>query len=404
MDNLNLSNDNEIKIFGFQRAAASNAATAVLRTSIDVIYQTQLQEDGLDKTGQERRKQQLNIENQELQGKINSLRLEIDNVNTNLIPHETNKIQEFNERIVAIKNQEISIPTDKVGFIISLSITILLLGYLFVFYSSTIYSAFFFNAGSQLAKGGAIQLDAIFSVIFQPKAIQMAYRAGGLTIAFVLIAPVIFLGLGYLIHKYLEAKQYFALVVILLFTLLFDALMAYQITEKAHQVQYITGLVTFPWTFSMVFKEVAFYLVIAAGFVVYVIWGLLLNATLKEIPKFNQKQQAEKIKEQRIADVQIQIDHIRNDVIPPLRQQIVDKQQEIASSETQIAKNTQYLNAIENGIILLDIAKLKQRLQTFLQGWHQFIGAMPTSNAERDTLFNTSNQEVEDFIRQRINN
>lgn len=167
-----------------------------------------------------------------------------------------------------------------VSFSILVLITIALTFYLFVFYSSTVYSSFYGNVDSGM--GGFIRAS-VFT--------EAAENGTGAT-AIIILAPFIFIGLGFLIHSALKENRALALKrkkakhgllgMLLAMTFAFDALMAYKISESIHNNLYIKGLTDTPWNYNLIFTDVNFMLVLFSGFVVYVIWGLLLDKVMQD--------------------------------------------------------------------------------------------------------------------------
>lgn len=165
-----------------------------------------------------------------------------------------------------------------VSFAILVFVTIGLTLYLFVFYSSTVYSSFYGNVDSGM--GGFIRASVFTE----------AQEKGTGSVAIIILAPFIFIGLGFLIHSCLKEnraralrkkKAKYGLLGLLLFmTLAFDALMAYKISESIHYDQYIKGLTDIPWNYNLIFSDINFFLILFSGFVVYVIWGLLLDKVM----------------------------------------------------------------------------------------------------------------------------
>lgn len=146
--------------------------------------------------------------------------------------------------------------------------------YLFTFYISTSYSAFFktFDPNSNLMMN-----------VLDPKAFEKAWNDGTLEGAFVTLIPFVFLGLGYLIHMFSETKSignYLKIGILFLTTFVFDAILAYQIEEKIYEMN--KTFESPPFDLAIAFTKIQFWGIIFAGFVVYVIWGLVFDFIMKE--------------------------------------------------------------------------------------------------------------------------
>lgn len=214
----------------------------------------------------------------------------------------------------------------KAHFFIGLFVLVPITLYLLVFYISASYSAFFKNFES-------IELQ---SAIFDAQAFNKALKDGWLEAVFVSTIPFAFMGLGYLIHMFLKEKVWGKVKVggLLVITFVFDSILAYLIESKIYQIE--RTLMSEDFDLKIAFSRIEFWGIIFAGFVVYIIWGLVFDFIMKEHEnydkiklfinnqnesKLNLKKQAnaislviEKIKEEmtsiigRIQEIQSKID------------------------------------------------------------------------------------------------
>ncbi|RXG21929.1 BAR domain-containing protein [Leeuwenhoekiella aequorea] len=155
-----------------------------------------------------------------------------------------------------------------IGLILLLPITI----YLFVFYISASYSGFFkdFETGSLTA------------AIFDADALGKAINDGWLEAVFVGTIPFVFMGLGYLVHMFQKIKGWQAFLklgLLFILTFIFDIILAYLIEKKIFQFDAVLGE---SFTPQIAIESVNFWGIIFAGFVVYVIWGLVFDFVMKE--------------------------------------------------------------------------------------------------------------------------
>lgn len=160
----------------------------------------------------------------------------------------------------------------KAQFIIGLLLLIPITIYLFVFYISASYSAFFkdFETGSLTA------------AIFDAKALEKAISDGWLEAVFVGTIPFVFMGLGYLVHMFQKIKgvmSYLKLVALFVLTFMFDVILAYLIEKKIFEFDRVLGQEFSP---ALALESVNFWGIIFAGFVVYIIWGLVFDFVMKE--------------------------------------------------------------------------------------------------------------------------
>lgn len=232
--------------------------------------------------------------------------------------------------------------------------------YLFTFYISTSYSAFFKNFD---ASGNIIQsvLDA--------QAFNKAWEEGLLEGAFVTLIPFVFLGLGYLIHMFGENKNwinYSKVALLFIITFVFDAILAYEIESKLYELNKTFS--SAPFDLSVAFTKNQFWGIIFAGFIVYIIWGLVFDFVMKE------HKEKDKIKNEQI---------IRQKNILVHQERIVDfeKQKEeirnsIGSIKELIAKAKGRVEELQNIIdgVIIPTKDYKSYASEYMQGWITFIG------------------------------
>lgn len=156
-----------------------------------------------------------------------------------------------------------------IGLILLIPITI----YLFVFYISATYSAFFKEFAD----------DSLSAAIFDAQAFSNAMKAGILEGVLVVTIPSVFLGLGYIIHMVQKGKgivNMLRVAALFVLTFLFDGLLAYQIEKKIYDFN--KTLESAPYNLKIALGEAEFWMIIFAGFVVYIIWGLVFDLIMKE--------------------------------------------------------------------------------------------------------------------------
>lgn len=194
-----------------------------------------------------------------------------------------------------------------IGLFLLLPITV----YLFVFYISASYSAFFkdFETGSLTA------------AIFDADALGKAINDGWLEAVFVGTIPFVFMGLGYLVHMFQKTKGWLAivkLVFLFVLTFLFDVILAYLIEKKIFLFNAVLGD---KFTPTDAVQSVNFWGIIFAGFIVYVIWGLVFDFVMKEyenvdkIKSFIRGKQAEiKNAIQKKTELNTQMEEVKKDI------------------------------------------------------------------------------------------
>ena len=349
---------------GFQEASSCQAKSSALSGFLHDIYNLFLNEQKLDKEGIKAKLKQLEGENIQKESKKNQL----NSLVNNLIKEKENKEKRINEteleRIAAIGDDNPD-TGGTIPFVIGAFITILLTFYLFVFYSSAAYSTFY---GVKPGDG------PIRATVFAD-----ALSKGGGVIAMVLLFPVIFLGLGFLIHDAIEKIKkgetkvqkltpILTISALLIVTLIADAFIGYKIAQGVHNNEYEAGLSDSIWDFQMIYSDVTFYLVLILGFVVYIIWGFLLNFVLSHDYL---KTESEKVKL-----IKAQYDNILkeyNKELLMVEERLQYTKAEVITVEKEIEHIQKDINNYENGAIPINTSLLKASVGQYMGGWYSFI-------------------------------
>ena len=366
--------------YGFQSATNSQSNPESIDGYLNKVYDKFLEDQKLDETGVKNRISRLREEVILEKSRKNDLQAEITTYNANKIDKE-NEIQELELERIDIKNGEGELG-DTTSFIIGAFITILLTLYLFVFYSSSGYSSFY---GIKQGSLGFINAN-VFSD---------ALNRGGGVFALIILFPVSFLGLGFLIHKALEENkglvkegksQKYGLISVLLFiTFIADAFIGYKIAEGVHNNEFNAGRTNELWNFNMIFSDINFYLVLILGFVVYVIWGFLLNYVLSHSYL---KTENEKTKIM-LGNISNRIQEKRNE-LNIILSKIAKAESDILSCNAKIEDKEKNISGYETGDIPINISTLKAAIGEFMGGWQYFTNG----NFNSDDALKLNNEAI----------
>ena len=366
--------------YGFQSATNSQSNPESIDGYLNKVYDKFLEDQKLDETGVKNRISRLREEVILEKSRKNDLQAEITTYNANKIDKE-NEIQELELERIDIKNGEGELG-DTTSFIIGAFITILLTLYLFVFYSSSGYSSFY-----GIKKGS---LGFINANVFSD-----ALNRGGGVFALIILFPVIFLGLGFLIHNALEENkglvkegksQKYGLISVLLFiTFIADAFIGYKIAEGVHNNEFNAGRTNELWNFNMIFSDINFYLVLILGFVVYVIWGFLLNYVLSHSYL---KTENEKTKIM-LGNISNRIQEKRNE-LNIILSKIAKAESDILSCNAKIEDKEKNISGYETGDIPINISTLKAAIGEFMGGWQYFTNG----NFNSDEALKLNNEAI----------
>ena len=194
------------------------------------------------------------------------------------------KIQLFKSEIVDVRHNPEKYVEDvdkkpKAQFYLGLIVLIPITFYLLVFYISASYSAFFKTFDPNAT---------VTAAIFDANALSKAIEDGWLEGVFVATIPFAFMGLGYLIHMFQKHKNWLSFVKIgtlFVVTFIFDAILAYQIEKKIYDFDKTP--ISPPFDVGIALTSPEFWGIIFAGFVVYIIWGLVFDFIMKEYENFD---------------------------------------------------------------------------------------------------------------------
>ena len=242
-----------------------------------------------------------------------------------------------------------------IGLLLLIPITL----YLFTFYISTSFSAFFKTFDPDVS---------IMQSVLDAQAFNKAWSEGLLEGSFVTFIPFVFLGLGYLIHMFGENKgwvNYVKIFLLFVVTFVFDAILAYEIESKIYELNKTFD--TPPFDLAIAFTKNQFWGIIFAGFVVYIIWGLVFDFIMKE-HKEKDKIKNEQIKKQK--DILV-----HQDKIAVLEKQIEEIKNSIGSIKELVIKAKGRIEELQNIIdgVIIPTKEYKSYASEYVQGWITFI-------------------------------
>ncbi|REG90486.1 ABC transporter permease [Flavobacterium aquicola] len=246
-----------------------------------------------------------------------------------------------------------------VGLILILPITL----YLLVFYISASYSAFFKEFSD----------DSLTAAIFDADALTNSFKASWLEGVLVITIPFVFMGLGYIIHMVQKGKgikNTFRMIALFTTTFLFDGLLAYIIEKKIYDFNKTPDSPVYNLRIAL--EQAEFWMIIFAGFVVYIIWGLVFDFVMKE-----------------------------HENMDKIRVFIRGKKEELANLEKVKLENSNKINDFKQKVVSTNgtIRELQSKIDGFVfpvkeylnyhhqykEGWYQAIGteiALPYKEKE----------------------
>lgn len=377
------------KNYGKRCCGLANGNPVSLPPFLQSIYNSEKNQQAQDAAQQ----QKLKIQTQD----------EINNLDTRIKQEENNvelqkkKIDEVKERITELtqkiaglrhSNSEVN-KSANTKMILGIVILIPLTVYLFMFYSSTFYSAFFKDFETAANTG-------IKAAMFDPQALGNALSEGVTELLFVLCAPIIFLGLGYTLHIFTQQKsnsKYLKMVAIVLVTLLFDCILAYLIGKSIYDFNRLNSLEDLPeYSIPLAIQDINTWAVIFCGFVVYIIWGIVFDmaytgfedrtSNKREIDACEIKINSEKAKE-------AQLDQELND----LKNKLLGLNGERDNKQRALNNN-----------LFIDLSPIKVAFSDFFSGWMEVMPALGASTSRQEGAKSEYNQTYDNFFTNTIQN
>lgn len=354
---------------GFDTSRSCQGSPDVLKTSFDAIYHKFENQCKVDEFEQEKLMQPYK---NELKCKQTELLNQQDDTNNfeNEIRAQDEKIETLKKQIIDVKdNPEPYVEVSKgasAKFWIGLLFLAPLSAYIFIFYVSTSFSAFFKEFDPNVS---------LFSTILAPEALEEALNKGILELGFICFIPFVFFGLGYIIHMFQQKKHwanYLKIGLLLIVNFIFDALLAYLIDEKIYNLNKTIN--DQPFDLSHAFTDANFWVIIFAGFVSYLIWGLVFDFVMHEY------EERDKIK----SFIKQRREEIKNHtgIIDKVKVKLDDLRAQTSKLNVRIAE----LQNIIDGFIL-PIRNYKVLSAEYLQGWQEYIASgLAIGKDENDAL------------------
>ena len=282
-------------------------------------------ESKLEETGQQNEK--INAQVKEKQDKIDVRREELLDIR-----------KKYEDDPEAMKREIFS----PFKFAISTFILIALTGYLFFFYVSAAFRALYtdFEAiASRLAAG-------LGTGSIMPKPAELAEALQYNFLLF--LVPFVFYAFGWAFHVILELKHKYKFVflgALIGVTFFVDFLLAMLIHNNLEYAKELMGLATKSWA-----ADPAFYMILFLGFIVYILWSILMDSVVREWAKRMVTVNLKKI----VKHLRNDIKELQNKLLPeePIRFDIANLREDI-------------------GTVIL--GNLKSYIDQFTTGWISYL-------------------------------
>lgn len=341
----------------------SSALVAYLQTAYQSSKQAQIKDLQKQKEIRERLKSQIEQKN----NAIDALNVKLESSKQKQLDIRES-INQLNEEKTKLKNGAYEVnKTAKMKLILGLVILIPLTFYLFLFYSSTFYSAFFKDFGSG---------DSVLNSMFDAEALSKALATSVAELCFVLCAPIIFMGLGFCLHFFTVQKswtKYFKMAAVLVITFMFDAILAYMIGKHLHEMEIIIGSKPLgsPYGLAEAAADINTWAVIFCGFIVYVIWGIVFDMSMTAYDQLD----LNTIRIKAIDDKITLLDHEKNEES--------QEEQRLNMEITTLKNDIIDLNVRINDKVVIDNDVIRTDIINFFAGWVAQMNVLGKSDMEQ---------------------
>lgn len=214
--------------------------------------------------------------------------------------------------------------------------------YLFFFYVSATYKALYVDMESLTDSLG----QGMGTGSIMPGASELAEATQYNFL--LLLVPFVFYAFGWAFHILLELKtkaKYVFLSLLVLVTFTVDFLLALIIHNNVDNAKYMMGLPTEHWSSSS-----SFYIILFLGFLVYIIWSILLDSLLREWDKRNITNNIKKM-----------IKHLQQDI-----KVLETKLHDVSAIKTKILDYREDISTVMYG-------NLKKYIDQFSSGWISYL-------------------------------
>ena len=333
--------------FGYEKSGNVKGDPDIYTSYLNMILNGDLVDEkfsGLNEDEKPEKRSKL----KELEAKLDETSLQNENLNAQ-IKEKQDKIDVRREELLDIRKKYEDDPEamkretfSPFKFSISTFILIMLTGYLFFFYVSAAFRALytdFEGIASRIAAGLGTG-----SIMPQPAELAEALRYNFL----LFLVPFVFYAFGWAFHVILELKHKYKFVFLgglIGVTFFVDFLLALLIHNNLEYAKELMGLATKSWA-----ADPAFYMILFLGFIVYLLWSILLDSVVREWAK-------------RLVTVNLKkiVKHLRNDV-KELQSKIMPEE----SIRFDIAN-------LREDIGTVILGNLKSYIDQFTTGWISYL-------------------------------
>ncbi|MCD0454497.1 beta-carotene 15,15'-monooxygenase [Chryseobacterium sp. LC2016-27] len=372
---------------GYRDSSRTSGNHSTLSICLDAVYSKFQNEEKEMVEKQKKLKESYVNEQKNKETEIKALTVSQETKEENLKAKNI-EIENHQHTIEALKTEIIDLPRNPekynvkatrgastkfwIGVILLVPITL----YLLTFYISTSYSAFFksFDAKS-----------TVIQSVLDAQAFSKAWNEGVIEGAFVTLIPFVFLGLGFLIHMFGENKtkaNYIKLGLLFVVTFVFDSILAYEIESKLYELNKTFD--SLPFNLKIAFTKIQFWGIIFAGFIVYIIWGVVFDFVMKEHKEKDKIKSEQEIRQKTVLSLTEKINVLKKEIEGILAN--------IGNTKELIIKTKGRIEELQNIIdgVIIPTKDYKLYASEYVQGWVTFIGEkIAVSRTEKQTMIDS---------------
>jgi len=372
--------------YGHKRSGLNSGDATAFRTHLSWIKDGYVVDENYNE--QESTEKRKNIESQIEDKKEEKQNVIADKkvIESVQIPNKKQEKTDLSNSIAQVQNdldnEMLETGYQNTNYYLYIGLTGFLSLYLLFFYASAIYSAFFRSAGLLIETSGD-DLAMVIGSIFDMKGIMNLSP----NLIMVYLGSFLFFALGIIPHTIKGKYKNLKITLFLIGTLIVDALLAYKIDNSIHEIKVLSGIAEGEWHF---WTSENFYLVLAFGYLAYLVFGYVYQLMIEEKVKKNPK----KIALRNINLIKKQIKE-NNLVINKYEEDIVALESKINMLESRIELLNKRLN---DAMINPEI--LSQSLNSFYIGWIQFLNGSLDYENQKTECNNAYKQFMEENFKE----
>jgi len=333
--------------FGYEKSGAAKGDPKIYLSFLKRIMNGDLVAEDYNGVSEEDK-----IEKRKEISKLEKQEQDIERVNKKFdkeIVEKKKKIEEYNQKLLDLKEKKDEDPElaknetfSPFKFSINLFILVMLTGYLFFFYVSAAYKALYvdFEAiADNIAQG-----IGTGSIMPGPYELYEAISYNFL----LFLVPFIFYAFGWAFHVILDMShkaKYIFMGLLIAVTFTVDFLLAMIIHNNTEMAKELMGLSTTSWGVSS-----TFYIILFLGFLVYIIWSILLDSLLREWDKGQIPRNIKKI-----------MKHLKRDVLS------------LEEKKTSNESIREKIHQLREDISTVMYGNLQKYIDQFSTGWISYL-------------------------------